>query len=592
MNKKTKEYYTKSRESSKLELLAENALLYEEVLVAQRASEITANLVVEQFVKLDEFLKHIEEKAATERELRQRLAEKLHEAEIRERELAEARMAEAANQAKSAFLANMSHELRTPLNAVIGYSEMLIEEAEEKGREEFASDLRRILDAGKHLLTLVNEVLDLSKIEAGKMELDLETFDVSDTLRDVVNTIQPLVVRNANTLEVRYSADIGSMHSDRTKLRQALFNLLSNACKFTHQGTISLNVVRESLDGADGLVFSVSDTGIGMTSEQMDRLFQAFSQADASTSGQYGGTGLGLAISKRFCRMMGGDVTVESRHGKGTTFTIRLPAVLHELEAGRAAETEPILEPIPGMAKTVLVIDDDAVVLDLMKRFLSKEGFLVEIAPGGKEGLLLAKDRHPDAITLDVMMPGMDGWAVLTELKSDPDLARIPVIMLTIVEDKNMGYMLGASDYMTKPIDRHRLLDVLQKFIPLPSGILVVDDDPAIRKMFRRMLEKEGWEVTEAENGHAAMTSIAESLPSLILLDLMMPEMDGFQVVEELRKHPIWSSIPVVIITAKDLGTQDRLRLDSGVKSILQKQAHNPTKLLDEVRDILEAGVR
>ncbi|MBI4776947.1 MAG: response regulator [Deltaproteobacteria bacterium] len=467
MNTKPNEYNTKRRELSKLELLAENAQLYEEVLVAQRASEITAELVVEQFVKLDEFLKHIEEKAATERELRQRLAEKLHEAEIRERELAEARAeAEAANHAKSAFLANMSHELRTPLNAVIGYSEMLIEEAEENGREEFASDLRRILDAGKHLLTLINEVLDLSKIEAGKMELYLETFDVSDTLRDVVNTIQPLVDRNANTLVVRCPENVGSMHSDRTRLRQALFNLLGNACKFTHEGTISLNVARESLYGADWLVFSVGDTGIGMTSEQMDRLFQAFTQADASTSGKYGGTGLGLAISKRFCEMMGGDVTVESDHGRGTTFTIRLPASLDETGVAQAAETEYSLEPAPDTAKTVLVIDDDAVVRDLMKRFLSKEGFLVETAAGGKEGLLRAKERRPDAITLDVMMPGMDGWAVLTELKSDPDLARVPVIMLTIVDDKNMGYMLGASDYLAKPIDRHRLMDVLQKFIP------------------------------------------------------------------------------------------------------------------------------
>ena len=586
-------YNTKRRESSRLELVAENAQLYEEVLVAHRASEITAKLVVEQFVKLDEFLKHIEEKAATEKELRQRLAEELREAEIRERELAEARAAaEAANQAKSAFLANMSHELRTPLNAVIGYSEMLIEEAEDVGRQDFTFDLQRILDAGKHLMTLINEVLDLSKIEAGKMELFLETFDVSDTVRDVVNTIQPLVDKNANTLDVHGSDRLGSMHSDRTKLRQALFNLLSNACKFTNEGTISLNVTRETLDGADGLVFTVGDTGIGMTAEQMDRLFQAFSQADASMWGKYGGTGLGLVISKRFCQMMGGNITVESVYGRGTTFTIRLPAFLHEPGAERTMEAEPRIETLTDAVKTVLVIDDDAVVRDLMKRFLGKERFRVETASGGKEGLLLAKERHPDAVILDVMMPGMDGWTVLKELKSDPELARIPVIMLTIVDDKNKGYLLGASGYMTKPIDRQRLVGVLHKLIPNPSRILVVDDDPAFRKRLRGMLEKEAWEVVEAENGRAALASLVESLPALILLDLAMPEMDGFQVVEVLRKHPLWSSIPVAIIAAGELGTVDRKRLEGSVNKILRKQGDGFETLLGEVRDLLAAAGR
>ena len=586
-------YNTKRRESSRLELVAENAQLYEEVLVAHRASEITAKLVVEQFVKLDEFLKHIEEKAATEKELRQRLAEELREAEIRERELAEARAAaEAANQAKSAFLANMSHELRTPLNAVIGYSEMLIEEAEDIGRQDFTFDLQRILDAGKHLMTLINEVLDLSKIEAGKMELFLETFDVSDTIRDVVNTIQPLVDQNANTLDVHGADRLGSMHSDRTKLRQALFNLLSNACKFTNEGTISLNVTRETLDGADGLVFTVGDTGIGMTAEQMDRLFHAFSQADASMWGKYGGTGLGLVISKRFCQMMGGDITVESAYGRGTAFTIRLPAFLHEPGAERTVEAEPRIEPFTDAVKTVLVIDDDAVVRDLMKRFLGKERFRVETASGGKEGLLLAKERHPDAVILDVMMPGMDGWTVLKELKSDPELARIPVIMLTIVDDKNKGYLLGASGYMTKPIDRQRLIAVLHKLVPNPSRILLVDDDPAFRKRLRGMLEKEAWEVVEAENGRAALASLVESLPALILLDLAMPEMDGFQVVEVLRKHPLWSSIPVAIIAAGEISTVDRKRLEGSVNKILRKQGDGFEKLPGEVRDLLAAAVR
>ena len=385
---------------------------------------------------------------------------------------------------------------------------------------------------------------------------------------------------------------MGSMHSDRTKLRQLLFNLLSNACKFTDEGTISLNAVRETRDGADWLAFSVNDTGIGMTAEQMDRLFQAFSQADASMWGKYGGTGLGLAITKRFCRMMGGDITVESDYGRGTTFTARLPAFLQEPETTHAAKAEPRPEPLPDTAKTVLVIDDDAVVCDLMKRFLGKERFRVETASGGEEGLFLAGERRPDAIILDVMMPGMDGWTVLKELKNDPELSRIPVVMLTIVDDKNKGYTLGASDYMTKPIDRQRLLAALRKLVPNPSGVLVVDGDAVAREMLRRMLEKEGFEVVEAENRRAALASLSESLPSLILLDIAAPETDGFRLAEELRKHRVWSSIPIAVVTTGELGPDDRKRLEGSAKTILRKQEHDSETWLAEVRNLLAATVR
>ncbi len=499
------------------------------------------------------------------------------------------RQLELADRHKSEFLANMSHELRTPLNAIIGYSEMLQEDAADLGAEQFTDDLRKINAAGKHLLELINAVLDLSKIEAGKMELYLESFDVASLVQDIAAVIQPLAVKNANRLEIRCPDAIGTMRADLTKVRQALFNLLSNACKFTERGTVGLTVAREELDGQDWMVFAVSDTGIGMTPEQLTRLFETFSQADAATTRRFGGTGLGLALSRRLCRMMGGDVTVESEEGRGSTFTIRLPA--------RVAEPvpEPSSAPVPSdlvatSVGTVLVIDDEAAVRDLMHRFLTKEGFRVATASGGEEGLRWARELRPDAITLDVMMPGMDGWAVLSALKADPDVADIPVIMLTIVDDKNLGYALGASDYLTKPIERERLVTVLKKYRrDLP--VLVIDDDATLRQLLRRLLEPEGYTVVEAENGRMALERLRDVSPSVVLLDLMMPEMDGFEFVAEFRRRQAWRAIPIVVVTARDLSREDHERLNGYVQKILQKGTHGRDQLLAEVRELVASSV-
>jgi signal transduction histidine kinase/DNA-binding response OmpR family regulator len=500
--------------------------------------------------------------------------------------------AEAANQAKSAFLASMSHELRTPLNAIIGYSEMLQEEAADLGYGDFTPDLQKIQAAGKHLLALINDILDLSKIEAGKMDLFLETFEVSSMLQDVVTTVTPLVEKNANTLEVHCPDALGAMRADLTKVRQSLFNLLSNASKFTTQGTIGLTATRQGENGAAWITFCVSDTGIGMMPEQMAKLFQAFSQAEASTARQYGGTGLGLAITKRFCQMMGGDITVASEAGKGSAFTIRLPAEIRDAQARPVPPAETTAEALPDGASTVLVIDDDPTVCDLLRRFLSKEGFRVVSAAGGEEGLHLAKQLHPAVITLDVLMPRMDGWSVLTALKADPALADIPVIMLTIVNDKSLGYALGAADYLTKPVDRDRLIALLQQYrhVDPTRSVLVVDDEAVARELLRRMLHQEGWTVSEAKNGRVALERIAEHRPVLILLDLMMPEMDGFEFVAELRQHEEWQTIPIVIVTAKDLTPEDRLRLNGSVERILQKGAYRREELLQEVRDLVRSA--
>ena len=500
------------------------------------------------------------------------------------------RQLEAADRHKSEFVANMSHELRTPLNAIIGYSEMLQEEAADLEAGRFTDDLGKINAAGKHLLELINAVLDLSKIEAGKMDLYLESFDVATLVHDIAAVIRPLADKNRNRLDVRVPDTIGAMHADLTKVRQALFNLLSNACKFTEDGTITLTGARETTDDGDSLVFAVSDTGIGMTPEQLARLFEAFTQADAATTRRYGGTGLGLALSRRLCRLMGGDVTVESQEGRGSTFTVRLPAHV------TVAAEEPPAAPEPGApaalpgAHTVLVIDDEPAVRDLMQRFLTKEGFHVVVAAGGEEGLRRARELRPDAITLDVMMPGLDGWAVLTALKADPATADIPVVMLTIVDDRNLGYTLGAADYLTKPIERDRLVAVLERH-RRDRPLLVVDDDAGARALLRRMLEPEGYTVVEAENGRIALDRARETLPSVVLLDLMMPEMDGFDFVAEFRRHAAWRAIPIVVITAKDLTRDDRERLNGSVQKILNKGAHGRDELLAEVREMVAASV-
>ncbi|MDQ2800713.1 MAG: response regulator, partial [Armatimonadota bacterium] len=470
--------------------------------------------------------------------------------------------AETASRTKSQFLANMSHELRTPMNAILGYSEMLQEEAEDQGLEDFTPDLQKIQSAGKHLLALINDILDLSKIEAGKMELYLEDFDIAGVVGDVAATVQPLIAKKNNSLIVHCPDDAGKMRADLTKVRQSLFNLLSNAAKFTENGEITLDVVR---DGGDWL-FTVRDTGIGMTAEQTAGLFEAFAQADASTTRKYGGTGLGLAITRHFCRMMGGDATVESAPGSGSAFTLRLPAVVRE--AKTADGETPVVTysetpPVTTAGDLVLVIDDDPAARDLMRRFLSKEGFRPETAGSGEEGLRLARLLHPVVITLDVMMPGMDGWAVLQQLKADAETQDIPVIMLTMVDDKNIGFALGATDYLTKPIDRSRLAAVLGRYRCGEGGcgVLLVEDDDTTREMMRALLTREGWNVSEAVNGLAALEQMETARPDLILLDLMMPEMDGFEFAQRLRERPEWHTVPVIVLTAKDITDADRLRL-------------------------------
>jgi signal transduction histidine kinase/CheY-like chemotaxis protein len=509
--------------------------------------------------------------------------------EVNERLAMSERRALAATEAKSQFLAHMSHELRTPLNAIIGYSEMVQEELEELGQTQLLPDLQKIHSAAKHQLGLINDILDLSKIEAGKMSLFLETFDLEATVQDVAATVRPLVAKNSNRLEVDCPTNIGTMRADQTKLRQILFNLLSNATKFTERGTISLRVARDG-----GVTFVVHDTGIGMSDEQVGRLFQAFTQAADSTTRKYGGTGLGLALSRKFCQLMGGDLKVVSQLGKGSTFTVTLPAVVPDTtRPARAPVPAPGVPASPASARiarsTILVIDDEPAALDLVGRALGKEGYHIQTAASGPEGLALARQLKPAAITLDVMMAGMDGWAVLSALKADPLTNDIPVVMLTVVDDKNLGFALGATDYLIKPIEWERLIAVLDKIQRHRANgrVLVVEDEPESREMLRRAAERQGWQVTEAENGRVGLARLDEQVPDVILLDLMMPEMDGFTFMEELRRRPDTRQVPVIVVTAKDLTEAERRRLNGHVIQIVQKGGYSTRELVEEVDRLL-----
>ncbi len=505
----------------------------------------------------------------------------------REAELQEARdAAQEASRTKSSFLANMSHELRTPLNAIIGVTEMLQEDARDLKREDEVEPLGRVLRAARHLLALINDILDLSKIEAGRIDLYPETFAIAPLLDEVVRTLETLATKNGNGVIVECSPKVGNIHADQTRLRQALLNLASNANKFTERGTVTVAADRRQEDGREWITISVTDTGIGMTSEQIGKLFQDFSQADASTTRKYGGTGLGLAISRRFCQMMGGNITVKSEPGRGSTFTLRLPVTAQEVVAAPSASTRSSSTVAKGDAPLVLIVDDDVIVREVVGRYLERAGFSVATADGGQAGLRLARELHPAAITLDVMMPGIDGWTVLAAIKGDPELQDIPVILLTIVDERNRGFSLGASEYLVKPVDRDKLTGVLRTIVsPHNRRVLLVDDDDIGRNAVRIVLQQDGWHVTEAENGRIALARLVEARPNVVILDLMMPEMDGFEFLDEMRRKPEWRDIPVVVVTAMDLTAEDRSRLNGGVERIIEKTGRD--EMLDEVLDTL-----
>ncbi|MBM6581950.1 response regulator [Microvirga sp. BT689] len=502
----------------------------------------------------------------------------------------------AATRAKSQFLTNMSHELRTPLNAIIGITEMLKEEAEESGDEPLVEPLDRIGHAGTHLLALINEILDLAKIESGKLELHPEEVELHTLMMELFKTAEPLAAKNNNRLEVEIAQDLGRMQTDSVRLRQVVLNLLSNACKFTRNGTLTLRASRLTEPGGDSVMISVQDTGIGMTEEQRGKLFQEFSQADSSTTRKFGGTGLGLAISRRLCRLMGGDISVQSAVGAGSTFTVLLPtgglAGVPNLRSG--IRRAPALSQTLGQGQQALIIDDEPTSREILSQILLREGFDVVLAKSGRQGLQLAREIRPSIITLDVLMPDLDGWSTLQELKRDADLRDIPVIMVTIVDEENRAYALGAAAYLTKPISRECLQKALAS-CPLDQAgrrVLIVEDDPHTRGWLARILREDGWEVAEAENGRVGLDRLFLVKPDIILLDLMMPEMDGFEFVDEISRHEETRHLPLIVLTAADLDQEAHSRLSGGIRRILRKRMGGRDEVLATLRDVIADCLR
>jgi signal transduction histidine kinase/CheY-like chemotaxis protein len=515
----------------------------------------------------------------------------ISEARRRERDLERASAdAEQASRVKSEFLANMSHELRTPLNAIIGYSQML---AEDEGNSAVVADLKKIEGAGNHLLALINDVLDLSKIEAGKMEVFIEPFDLGALVEDVRLMVEPLAARNGNKLVVSCPPHIGPIQSDMTKVKQALLNLLSNACKFTRDGDVGLEISRDE----ERVTLRVRDSGIGMTPEQLGRLFQAFTQADSSTTRKYGGTGLGLVITRSFVRILGGDITVESQPGVGSTFSIDLPVSPTEATREAASPAVEMAEPdtMPDATLgTILVTDDDPGARRIIGSHLAREGYRVLYANSGREALELARTERPDAITLDIMMPQQDGWTVLRLLKADDGLRSIPVIMVSVTGDRGLGFSLGAAAVLNKPVDRFELAATIHAQISagardLDGRILVVDDDPPAQALTVRTVERLGFTAAVAGDGAAALAWLdANPLPRAILLDLLMPAMDGFEFLHHMRARPEWRDVPVIVLTAKTLTDPERMELQAMTQRILAKGLGGYLELTRVVRSVLE----
>ena len=494
--------------------------------------------------------------------------------------------AEQANQTKSEFLANMSHELRTPLNAIIGYAQILQEDALDDGQDSILPDLKKIESAGKHLLGLINDILDLSKIEAGRMEVYLEPVSISALAEEVRTLTAPLAASNGNTVQIDIGPGVGTIQTDQTKLKQSLLNLVSNACKFSKDGRVDLSVAIEDQEGGPYIVFEVKDSGIGMTPEQQAKLFQAFSQADSSTTRRFGGTGLGLAITKRLCNLLGGDVAVVSEEGKGSRFIITLP--LNAADTWNAVEGPAPAISGPDQGATILLIDDDPQVHDLLGHMLAREGYRVEHATSGPDALTMVQKVRPSAILLDVMMPQVDGWTVLSALKRDPKLAAIPVIIVSMLDERPLGLSLGAAEFLTKPIDRSRLVDTVRKHAgPAMGVVLVVDGDPAQAKQIAQAIGDSGRTAETAPDGRAALEWLAKHpRPALMVLDLDAAHSEGFSLLDAIRADESLRGVRRILLADRELTTAELGYLsglpgtvvskDEGVASALQAVMRDP----------------
>ena len=515
-----------------------------------------------------------------------------------ERELEIARdAAESANRAKSAFIANMSHELRTPLTAVLGYCELIEEDLRDLGQEGLLTDINKINSNARHLLGLINDVLDLSKIEAQKMDVHAIEFTVGKLLEEVEAATGSLIAKNNNSLSLIADAPDTTMLSDDLKIKQVLLNLIGNAAKFTTEGKITVHASQIEEDGIAHTRFSVADTGIGMTAEQLANLFKRFTQADETTTRKYGGTGLGLALTKALSTMLGGRIEVSSKEGEGTTFTVTIPTryekrVVDAVTGQEAApdENRPVGNAPKRNVPSVLVVDDDASARELLTRHLEREGFAVSSVTSGTEALESIKTNRPLAILLDVMMPGLDGWHVLRAIRDNPETKDIPVIMQTVLNEQNFAYALGATSYLKKPVHRQALADALQSLAIPTAGheVLIVDDDQEASGRLMEMLQRDGWNCRLAFNGDQGLKALAERQPDLVLVDLIMPEMDGYAFIREVRKNEQFDDLPLVVMTAVSIQSGMVRSLANETAGIVQKGSMPLADLVADLRRFAE----
>jgi len=508
---------------------------------------------------------------------------------------------EKANKVKADFLASMSHELRTPLNSIIGFTDLILKSTREPLTQQQRTALEKVLRNARNLLQLINDILDISKIEAGRMSVFIEPASIESILSNCVMTIEPLVGDRPITIKLSIDAGIPELKTDSQKMRQIILNLLSNAVKFTEEGEISIAATREDKH----VKVSVKDSGIGIDKNDIDLIFEEFRQVDSSTARKYSGTGLGLPISRKLSRLLGGDLTVESEIGKGSKFTISAlivlepsappPKVTHPVER-EMPEPEPVefhsLEQraaayVPD-GSLILSIDDDPEVIEIIRSYLTPEGFSVVGAKSGDEGIQKAKELHPKLITLDIMMPKKDGWQTLRELKADPSTRSIPVVIHSIIENKPLAFGLGAEEYLSKPIDPNQLIKTAKRYLlGKQKPIMVVDDNEDFVRLTTDILTGEGFQCVTAYNGKQALEKLKQHEPALILLDLIMPVMDGFEFVDAIQKDSVLRKIPIVIVTGKEVTPQDQEHLAHKIESLLMKEGLTGDILSKKVREIL-----
>jgi signal transduction histidine kinase/CheY-like chemotaxis protein len=501
---------------------------------------------------------------------------------------------EEASRLKSQFLANMSHELRTPLNSIIGFTNLILTDDLQPPTGDQKEGLDIVLRNAKNLLALINDILDLSKIEAGRMTISLEEFTIDTIVSDSIATVEPLIGDKPVKLFSEIDTAVPTMHTDPARIKQIVLNLLSNASKFTDDGHIKIAVKR--LDD-NFISVAVEDTGTGIPPEFLEVVFEEFRQVDGTNTRKHGGTGLGLAISRRLARMLGGDLTVKSEVGKGSTFMLTVPVNYRPTEKTEMErQTVSPLIGIPSGSEVnseqarnlVVCIDDDPEVLLLLKNHLVSEGFGFLGVTESQNAVEVVRKHRPVLVTLDIVMPHKDGWQILQELKSDPDLKEIPVVIHTVVDNKALAVSLGAESYLVKPVQAETIISVIRMHTGTDGGeILVVDDNEDFTDFLRNLLEKSRFTIYTAKNGIEAIDQLHKIIPRLVFLDLLMPEMDGFEVVEKMYEDEKLKEVPVVVLTAKEVTEDDRARLNLKIKDVVQKEGLTREIILREVNKFI-----